>query len=130
MRFADTSFWIAFFRSRDRHHQEARELWLADQGPIVTSNLVVGETWTFINRREGHPAAVRFLDRLNRSPRVAVRAITDSIEQDAWRWLRRERGYSFVDGTSFTLMRKAKIVEALAFGGDFSAAGFVEVRTS
>ena len=41
-----------------------------------------------------------------------------------------ERRYSFVDATSFALMRRRRITDALAFDGDFSAAGFVELRPS
>lgn len=46
------------------------------------------------------------------------------------RWLRQhdEREYSFVDATSFAFMRQEGIDRALAFDGDFSAAGFVELR--
>ena len=130
MRFVDTSYWVAFHRSRERHHDEARDLWLADTGPVVTSNLVVGETWTFVNRRDGHQRATRFLDALDRSPRVTIGLVTEAIEEEAWTWLRRhdERAYSFVDGTSFALMRRNRINEALAFDGDFTAAGFVEAR--
>jgi predicted nucleic acid-binding protein len=53
-----------------------------------------------------------------------------ATESEAWRWLRRhdEREYSFVDATSFAFMRRRRIREALAFDGDFNAAGFVEVR--
>jgi predicted nucleic acid-binding protein len=40
-----------------------------------------------------------------------------------------ERKYSFVDATSFALMRALRLREALAFDGDFSAAGFNELRT-
>jgi predicted nucleic acid-binding protein len=36
----------------------------------------------------------------------------------------------FVDATSFAIMRALRIREALAFDGDFSAAGFVELRGS
>ncbi|MGI8710130.1 MAG: type II toxin-antitoxin system toxin 23S rRNA-specific endonuclease VapC20, partial [Acidimicrobiales bacterium] len=41
---------------------------------------------------------------------------------------RDERVYSYVDATSFELMRRERIAEALAFDGDFTAAGFVEAR--
>jgi predicted nucleic acid-binding protein len=36
--------------------------------------------------------------------------------------------YSFVDATSFALMQKKYVHNAYAFDGDFSAAGFVELR--
>ena len=56
--------------------------------------------------------------------------VEDDDEQNAWEWLRRhdEREYSFVDATSFALMRRLAIREAFAFDGDFAAAGFVELR--
>jgi predicted nucleic acid-binding protein len=56
--------------------------------------------------------------------------VDDEVELDALSWLRRrdEREYSFVDATSFAVMRRRRIREALAFDGDFAAAGFVELR--
>ncbi|MGH2617125.1 MAG: type II toxin-antitoxin system toxin 23S rRNA-specific endonuclease VapC20, partial [Thermomicrobiales bacterium] len=33
-----------------------------------------------------------------------------------------------VDATSFAVMRSLRLHEALAFDGDFSAAGFLELR--
>lgn len=130
MRFADTSFWIALQVARDRRHGTAREIWRVDRGPVRTSNLVVGETWTWLRRRAGHEAAVRFLDVVDRSDRVSVVTVDEAIDERAWHWLRRhdERAYSYVDATSFELMRRERIAEALAFDGDFAAAGFVEVR--
>lgn len=54
----------------------------------------------------------------------------EAIEDEALGWLRRhdEREYSFVDATSFAFMRAKGISEALAFDGDFAAAGFTELR--
>ena len=52
------------------------------------------------------------------------------LEDEAWAWLRLhdERPYSFVDATSFALMRKLRLTDALAFDGGFAAAGFNELR--
>ena len=131
MKFVDTSFWVALGFRRDDHHDDARSIWdgLGSDG-LLTSNHVIGETWTFLRRRAGHQAAVDFVDRVERSPRVGIVRVHGAVEAEAFVWLRRhdERVYSLVDATSFALMRQQRLVEALAFDGDFSAAGFVEVR--
>src|SRR6266516_7949187 len=130
MRFADTSFWFALQERRDRHHKAAKALVHTGVGRVCVSNHVVGETWTLLRRRAGHAPAVGFIDRLARLPGVEVVHVDTTLEADAWRWLRQhdEREYSFVDATSFAVMRRRRIHEALAFDDDFSAAGFVEVR--
>jgi len=130
--FVDTSFWVALRNARDRHHAEATALFRdhADT-PLVTSNHIRGETWTYLRRRVGHGRAVGFLDALERSHRIRVLTLEERQEKEALRWLRRhdEREYSFVDATSFVLMRALRAREALAFDGDFAAAGFVELRS-
>lgn len=131
MIFVDTSFWVALQMHRDPHHGNAVSLLQTHAAePMVTTNHVRGETWTFLRRREGHRAAVRFLNALERSPRFEVVGVDEDVELDALSWLRRrdEREYSFVDATSFAVMRRRRIREALAFDGDFTAAGFVELR--
>jgi predicted nucleic acid-binding protein len=131
MIFVDSSFWIAAAIDADAHHDEAAELVSRFAGDrLVTTNHVCGETWTFIRRRFGHRQAVAVIDRLERTPRLERHSIGAEIEGEAWTWLRRrdERPYSFVDATSFALMRSLRIREALAFDADFSAAGFVELR--
>jgi predicted nucleic acid-binding protein len=128
--FIDTSFWIALHYARDQHQPVAVELWRRHRRDLVTTNLVVGETWTFLRRRLGHQVAVRFVDLLAVSSALTVVRVSDEVEREAWAWPRRhdERVYSFVDATSFATMRRLGLTEALAFDGDFSAAGFVEVR--
>lgn len=130
MRFADTSFWVGLQVARDARHIDAAALWRANTEPVRTSALVLGETWTFLNRRAGHGVAVRFLDLVDASGVVSVLDVDEVISDRAWRWLRRhdERIYSFVDATSFELMRRERITDALAFDGGFAAAGFIELR--
>jgi predicted nucleic acid-binding protein len=131
VRFADTSFWFGVQERRDGRHEQARALVASGIGRVVTTNHVVGETWTLLRRRSGHTAAVGFLDRLKALPATEIVQVDAATEAEAWRWLRAhaEREYSFVDATSFAVMRRRRIREALAFDGDFNAAGFVEVRS-
>ncbi|HXV63848.1 MAG TPA: PIN domain-containing protein [Vicinamibacteria bacterium] len=131
MIFVDTSFWVALRNRRDKDHEQAKRLLRVHaDAALVTSNQIRGETWTYLRRKVGHGRAVDFLDAVNRSPRLQLVWVSEDTEAEALRWLRRhdEREYSFVDATSFALMRAHKIREALAFDGDFQAAGFLELR--
>jgi predicted nucleic acid-binding protein len=129
MIFVDTSFWAALGNVGDARHQDAKRLWSKRPRVVITSNHVLGETWTLLNRRCGHriagaAAAIRG------SRVVRVEHVPAELEEEAWQWLAKhdEREYSFVDATSFALMRKRRITDAYAFDTDFSAAGFVELR--
>ena len=135
MKFADTSWWVAWALPNDRHHDAAMQM-LANRGraeKLLTTNLIIGECWTFLRRKDNHSTAVAYLDRINTltaTRRLVIHRVTANQENAAWVWLRGrdEREYSFVDATSFQVMQDRPITEAFAFDGDFSAAGFIEVR--
>lgn len=135
MKFADTSWWVAWSLPGDRHHSDALVV-LEHLGPaeqVLTTNLVVGETWTYLRRKDGHQSALAFLDRvgiLGDQAKLVIHRVTVDQEKNAWGWLRQhdERAYSFVDATSFQVMRERRLREALAFDHDFSAAGFIELQ--
>jgi predicted nucleic acid-binding protein len=135
VKFADTSWWVAWALPRDGRHHDALGM-LASLGraeQILTTNLIVGETWTFLRRRDSHASAVAFVDRvllLADDAKLVVHRVTEEQEQAAWLWLRKrdERTYSFVDASSFQVMRDRRLREVLAFDQDFTAAGFVELR--
>ena len=100
---------------------------------VLTTNHIVGETWTFLRRKDSHVTAINFLDRvatLESQNRLSVHRVTAEQELRSWKWLRGrdERSYSFVDATSFEVMRARRLREALAFDQDFAAAGFIELR--
>ena len=131
MIFVDTSFFFAAVEPGDRSHQEAMDLSRKISGErLITTNLVRGETWTLMRYRSGFQTAVRFLDSLEVSNSIAIEQVHTELETESLGWLRQhdEREYSFVDATSFAFMRMYRISEALAFDGDFTSAGFVELR--
>ena len=100
---------------------------------VLTTNLVVGESWTFLRRKDGKGSAVALLDRIEHLTgieRLVVHRVTEDQEIAGWEWLRQhdERVCSFVDATSFRVMRDRRLREALAFDQDFAAAGFSEAQ--
>jgi predicted nucleic acid-binding protein len=129
--FVDTSFWVGLTNRRDTRHQQATALLETHhKDPLVTTNEVRGETWTFLRRRAGHAVAVSFFDAIAASPRVEILRVSETSAADAERWLRQrdDREFSWVDATSFAVMRELRATEAFAFDGDFAAAGFTELR--
>lgn len=117
--------------SRDARHAQAAALFDEHRAAaLITTTLVVGETWTFLNRRCGRGAALDFIDRVHAGERLEVFSLAPDHEAEALAFLRRrdEREYSYVDATSFAVMRGLRIRRALVFDGDFSAAGFDELR--
>ena len=136
MKFADTSWWAALILPSDARHGDALKMRMLVHGSeqVLTTNLIVGETWTLLRRKAGHRYAVGFLDRVEllvSEGKLLVHAVTGDEESRAWRWLRRhdERVYSFVDATSFEVMRARRLREALSFDNGFAAAGFIELRS-
>ena len=89
MRFVDTSFWIALLSGRDRHHAAACALATSGPGPLLTTNHVVGETWTFVRRRHDHASAVACVSVLRDLPDLTILTLDEAVEDDAWRWLKR-----------------------------------------
>ena len=131
MLFVDTSFLAAHALRRDAWHSQAEALAATYlRQPLITTNLILSELGTLLRNRLAHRETIEFLDRLNALDTLRLERVSEAIEAESWQWLRAhdERPYSFVDATSFALMRKLRIREALAFDGDFAAAGFVELR--
>ena len=131
MIFVDTSYFIARFMPRDGRHVEAIESDRATStNRLLTSNLVIGETWTFLRRRSGYAPSMKWLDSVLGRVALTVERVDEQLEAEAWAWLRvhDERSYSVVDATSFAVMRKKRITDALAFDGDSAAAGFNELH--
>ena len=130
--FVDTGAWFAVQVPDDRWHESAartlRSL-LARRRPLVTTNLVVAETYTLLRRTAGAGAAFGFVDRLARTTRLVTVHVDEDLETDAWQLLRRfdDHDFSFVDAASFAVMRRRQVTRAFAFDRHFAVAGFVRV---
>jgi predicted nucleic acid-binding protein len=130
--FVDTGAWFATQVVNDAHHKTAagalRGL-LALPVVLVTTNHVVGETYTLLRVTRGYDACRRFLESLEQTKRLERIFVSQDLERRAFAILDRysDHDFSFVDATSFAAMRAERIRHALAFDSHFSAAGFLRV---
>lgn len=128
--FVDTGGFCAVQIPQDRWHADAAgtlRAAVASRVRLVTTNLVVGETFTLLRVRFGSVAAWRFKESLDRSGRLEIVRVDERAERSAWALLRQfaDQPFSFVDATSFVVMKDRRIRRALAYDRHFAAAGFV-----
>ena len=129
----DTSAFLAIKNRRDTLHNDAVTIKgrLLDAGVwLLTTDYVLDESYTIIRLRAGHRAAVEFGEELRASRLVRIEYLTLDAIEEAWTLFKRfkDKEFSFTDCTSFALMRRLGLREALAFDGHFTQAGFVELR--
>lgn len=130
--FVDTGAWAAVQLVEDAHHGEAVETLralLARPTVLLTTNHVIGETYTLLRVTAGYVAASRFLQLLDETRRLERVFVSEAIESQAFTVLARfqDHGFSFVDATSFALMRTRRLRYAFAFDSHFATAGFLRV---
>lgn len=128
--FVDTSAWYALADIEDANHGRAKAFVsraLAEYRVLVSTNHVVGEAYTLIRYRLGHGAAWRFMRSTANSGRFKSVFVTEALEVEAYALLERytDHAFSFVDGTSFVVMKAQGISTCFAFDRHFEAAGFV-----
>ena len=127
--FVDTGAWASIQIVDDAHHREAartlREL-LEHRAILITTNHVVGEAYTLLRVVRGYQAAAAFLRCIEATTRLERIFVPEEIEARAFALLAQfqDHDFSFVDATSFAVMRSRRIRYAFAFDSHFPTAGF------
>ena len=127
--FVDTGAWVALADRSDQYHRQAIDIYpklLCDYDQLMTTNLVVAETYSLIRRGIGYQAAIIFLESLSASPRIVKIYSDGELEEKAESILRKyqDQHFSFTDAVSFAVMNKHDILEAFCFDKHFKTAGY------
>jgi hypothetical protein len=124
--FVDTSAWFAYVNGADPDHRRVRDVLDETAGRLVTSSYVFDETVTLVQARLGHRRAVAVGKTILDQTVVELLHVTASDERAAWALFERrpDKAYSFTDCTSFVLMRRERMQQAVALDAHFSQEGF------
>jgi predicted nucleic acid-binding protein len=125
----DSGAWYALADRSDRHHRQAIEFYrhiFKDYQQLITTNLIIAETYTLIRMGLGPAPGTSFLNNLSASPRVMKVFSDQEIEENAQEIICRykDQDFSYTDAVSFALMRRKNITQAFAFDQHFRTAGF------
>ncbi len=134
--FVDTAGWACLLLSGDVHNKLAahyyssayREAQRSKFPTIVTSNYVLSELVAVITSRkiELRQSAIKFVNILQSEVHVTVIHIDKDTDQLGWDKLKMytDKHWSLVDATSFILMERLMIKNALTTDVHFDQAGF------
>ena len=127
--FVDTSGFAGLLVGRDASHERAVALFEQarnEHWQLLTTNGVVMECYSLllIRARDGRRGALAFLDALARD-RVLVERVRAEDEARAIALLRahEDKTYSLCDATSFVVMQRLGISDAIAFDRHFREYG-------
>lgn len=127
--FVDTSAWFPLLlRNHEQHDVLAAALRSAIAGGerVVTTNLVLAETYTLLLYRGHRSAGLTFLRTIRERPNVIVSSTQELEERAVVDWLERfdDQKFSFADAVSFAVMQERGISRALTLDKHFATAGF------
>lgn len=129
--FVDTGAWKAFVDAKDEFHLPVKkefERCRSEKIALGTTDYVVSETLTLLRLRPGlgYRMAVEFGKMVQSSQVIQIDFVSPEIFQKGWEIFQKysDKDFSFVDCTSFALMEKKGLREALAVDPHFSQYGF------
>jgi predicted nucleic acid-binding protein len=122
--FVDTSAFYALTDAGDQAYARASEL-LAVEEQLTTTDYVLLETWTLIDKRGGYAAAEAFWGSI-RAGAATVEHVAPADLDAAWRIGEAfpEQAFSLVDRTSFAVMERLGVHRAAAFDDEFAVYRF------
>ena len=132
--FVDTSGWAYLVDRHDPLHSSVNAIYqraVVQHRLLVTTNYIIAELVALLSSRSRipRPQIFTFVDALKFAPHVEVIHIDKAIDAEAWELLksRADKQWSLVDASSFAIMNRYGMTEALTTDHHFTQAGFIRL---
>jgi hypothetical protein len=125
--FLDTGAIYALADRNDTDHREVRAVYVNPERRFMTHELVLVETFSLLTKRLHKRAALQIVESLRSSSRVNIVPLVAGLLEAAWERCKRfaDKEWDWIDCTSFELMERHGLREALSLDRHFAQAGFV-----
>lgn len=130
--FVDTSGWVSLIGSDEAAHLAVAEVYqaaLRQRRRMVTTNYIITEVVALLTGRHviSRERMIAFVDSLLVAPHLDIYFIDHAIHDEAWSLVkeRPDKEWSLVDASSFVIMTRFGMTEALAADHHFAQAGFI-----
>ena len=120
MNFVDTSAWYAAYVPSDSQHRAVQKV-LATSTRLITTDFVLDETLTLLKARGHADGALRFGPRILDGRAAQLEYVLPKDIEQAWNAFTayRDKACSFTDCTSFIVMKRLGLTEAIALDQHF-----------
>ena len=132
--FVDTAGWANLFVPTESYHAQTLEYVLKarqNRQILVTTNYIIAELVALIGSHYRSPRdrVFQYIDSVRENPSIQIVHIDLSADARAWRLCksRPDKAWSLVDASSFVVMKKMAIQQALTTDRHFEQAGFIRL---
>jgi predicted nucleic acid-binding protein len=127
--FVDTGAWFALFVREDPDHAPATNWLLQNEEPLATSDYVIDELLTLLRVRGQGARSLEAGKALLAEDLATILWVTPADVRQAWHVYSgfTDKGWSFTDCVSRTVMERCEIRRAFAFDKHFSQFGGLQI---
>jgi predicted nucleic acid-binding protein len=132
--FVDTSGWANLVDVLQEFHADTKSIYEAakqDGSRLVTTNYVITELVALMTSplRISRNRSIAFVDSIKSSSLVNMVHLNEELDAKSWELLKNrvDKNWSLVDCSSFVIMEKINIRDALTTDHHFEQAGFVRL---
>jgi uncharacterized protein len=124
--FADSGFYVALLNPRDQLHAAAIPWMQRTDLKMITSEFVLLEVGNKLSEPPLRGLFSSFLDRVRREPSIRLVRASQGLFNDAAELYRKrpDKAWSLVDCSSFILMQRFRLKDALTPDHHYEQAGF------
>ena len=125
--FVDTSALFAIANAKDEDHQKAKEFLtklVEERATLLVTNFIIAEIYTLMLRKIGRNKAIEYVEKLRNT--AEIERVSEEDESKAWQIILHfhDKHFSYVDATSFAVMKRLGINDAFSFDEHFRQCSF------